>query len=100
MIYASLYNRTDIAKYFLEKGSNVDKNCLANKNALYYALQNNNFEIVKSLLQYGANPWSTEHYSIKKLLNHLKNEKLNIVFGNAKKIFLGVRLQLGNKNRA
>jgi hypothetical protein len=52
------------------------------------------------LLQYGAHPWSTEHCPIKKIVEEANNEQIHILLSNAKKVFLGVRLQVNNKKRS
>ena len=81
-------------------GSNVGKKDNEKKYALYYGLKNKSVEIVKILLQYGAHPWSTQNCSIKKMMEQANNKQINLLLSNARKIFLGVRLQINNKKRS
>jgi hypothetical protein len=87
-------------QHFLSLGSNVDKQCSNKKTALFYALQNRNLVAVKLLLQYGAYPWSNDKCPFNVHLKKINSTAFDLVFSNAKKIYLAVKLQDGYKKRS
>jgi hypothetical protein len=77
----------------------VDKGCQNRKTALYYAVEKGNVSLATALLQYGADPWSNNECAYQKMVKRLGNEQMEILFMNAKKINIAMRLQLGSTKR-
>lgn len=51
----------------------MDRACNNKKTALYYAVENGNVNLVTALLQYGADPWSTNDCPYLKMVKKLGN---------------------------
>jgi len=56
LIEATIFNKEAIIDFLLDKGINVNDVSITGHTALHWAVENNNLDIVRKLLTYGANP--------------------------------------------
>ena len=97
--YACYYNQTDAALQILRVGVNSDLKCHNGRTSLFYALSSGNVVLVKALLQRGANPWSTPANPYNTMLASSRDEEMQCLFHNARKVYLGMQIQRTISNR-
>jgi len=54
LLNAGYKNHTDIVKLLIENGANINTTSKSGRNILYYAIQNNNLELLKYLVKHGG----------------------------------------------
>lgn len=68
--------------------------CKNKRTSLFYALKTRNIELIKSILQKGASPWSTPTNPYSQLITSGENDlEIANLINNAKKIYLGMQIQ-------
>ena len=91
LMYAVQNGQLEIANHLITLGFNVNKVNEEGYSAIYYAIKSNNSEMVVLLLQNGAVPWSTNSYSLKRLLS-VASDEIKIAIKNARKVHIACNL--------
>jgi len=73
--WACKRNNLEVVKILLKNGSDVNLNDVRGLKAIYYAVENKNFDIIVLLLMKDSCPWNSGNMDYK---DHLKNN-MNIL---------------------